>query len=300
MENFIVRIAFLLAALFFVLQTSSAQNPPPEAELRFDEAQSEEIADRPAAADPVAADQGRFAYKLNRKRVDGPGAIDAVTLWNVKRVRVKNRTMRFTDSTRREKGKMLKFFIERDRKKGARPHLLGNVAGYSWTSSVPDSLSANGWRDAPAHIWRYTLREEYDAARKVAGDEVLFKVPDELWRKLDERTLYVLDGVPVPGAVFQFIDGLFLRTLTVVEDKQSIFGNADAVVIGDTFPGRRPLVVLNGARTTVDTWLKFCQSGVFKMDSELPMYYFYMLPVEAVQTYGKEGKFGAICIEATH
>lgn len=297
MNSFLARTAFLIGILLFMLFNASAQNPVPEAKLRFDEATSEEVDDTTLPTDSDPAAEGHFAYKLNRKRVDALTAYDAVTLWNVNRVRINNRTMRLTDSTRREKTKMLKFFIEKNRKKGARPHLLGNVAGYSWSSFVRDSLSARGWREAPAHISRYTLREEYDAVRKALGNEVMFKVPAELWRELDEHTPYILDGLPAPGAVFQFIDGLFLRTLDVFEDKQGVFDKTRFVVIGDTFPERRPIVMLNGKRSTIDMWLKLCQSGVFRTDAQLPMYYFYMLPVEAVQTYGEEGKYGAICVQ---
>ena len=44
-------------------------------------------------------------------------------------------------------------------------------------------------------------------------------------------------------------------------------------------------------------WLKMCRADAFSVSADVPMHYFYMLPVEAVQTYGVRGKYGAICID---
>ena len=107
-----------------------------------------------------------FAYKLNRRRTTEAAAYDAVTLWNVRKVKAKNRRMRLSDTTRREKVRLLKFFTERNRKKGVRPHLLGNVAGYTWADDVYDE-PGHKWRSAPKHIAAYTLRDEYDSVRSV-------------------------------------------------------------------------------------------------------------------------------------
>lgn len=106
-----------------------------------------------------------FAYKLNRRRTTEAAAYDAVTLWNVRKVKAKNRRMRLSDTTRREKVRLLKFFTERNRKKGVRPHLLGNVAGYTWADDVYDE-PGHKWRSAPKHIAAYTLRDEYDSVRR--------------------------------------------------------------------------------------------------------------------------------------
>ena len=38
-------------------------------------------------------------------------------------------------------------------------------------------------------------------------------------------------------------------------------------------------------------------TDAFSVDAAVPMRYFYMLPVEAVQIYGLAGKYGAICVE---
>lgn len=115
------------------------------------------------------------------------------------------------------KGAAAEIFTERDRKKGARPHLLGNVAGYTWSNRIYDE-TARTRRTVPKHIATYTLRDEYDSVRRAGGDVSMFQVPEELWRRLSPKAVYVLDGVRVPGSVFQFIDGLFLRTLEVHTD----------------------------------------------------------------------------------
>lgn len=264
------------------------------------QAQREELADEPSPAVTAGfAAAGRpFAYKLNRKRTSEAVAYDAVTLWNVRKVKIRDRRMKLSDSTRREKVRLLKFFIERDRKKGARPHLLGNVAGYTWSNAVYDE-AARTWRTVPKHIATYTLRDEYDSVRRSGGDVSMFKVPEELWRRLSPKAVYVLDGVRVPGSVFQFIDGLFLRTLEVHTDRGTMarYDTDQGVVIGDVYPDRIPLVVFCGRPSTIGAWLKICHTGAFSVDAAVPMRYFYMLPVEAVQIYGLAGKYGAICVE---
>ncbi|WP_295937543.1 hypothetical protein [uncultured Alistipes sp.] len=300
MSRQFIRAAILTGASILYICNAAAQEPPkPEAQLRFDQAQQEELAEQPSSAiESVFPDDGRsFAYKLNRKRTGEPVAYDAVTLWNVRKVKVKNRCMWLSDTTCRERARLLKFFTGRDRKKGVRPHLLGNVAGYTWTEGVYDN-TAERWRKAPKHIAKYTLRDEYEAVRKAAGDSVLFKVPDELWHNLSPDAVYVLNGEVVPGHVFQFIDGLTLRTLEIFTgDKAAArYEGTREVVIGDTYPDRIPLVIFQGKPTTVESWLKMCRVDAFSMEAAVPMQYFYMQPVEAVQTYGVKGKYGAICI----
>ena len=252
----------------------------------------------PAVTAGFAAAGRPFAYKLNRKRTSEAVAYDAVTLWNVRKVKIRDRRMKLSDSTRREKVRLLKFFIERDRKKGARPHLLGNVAGYTWSNRIYDE-TARTRRTVPKHIATYTLRDEYDSVRRSGGDVSMFKVPEELWRRLSPKAVYVLDGVRVPGSVFQFIDGLFLRTLEVHTDRGTMarYDTDQGVVIGDVYPDRIPLVVFCGRPSTIGAWLKICHTGAFSVDAAVPMRYFYMLPVEAVQIYGLAGKYGAICVE---
>lgn len=300
MENMFIRTAALAAACIY-MGTAAAQEPgSPEAQLRFDEAQQEEIADLPSpasAADSSAAVRP-FAYKLNRRRTTEAAAYDAVTLWNVRRVKIKNRRMRLSDSTRREKVRLLKFFTERNRKKGVRPHLLGNVAGYTWADRVYDE-SGHRWRKTRKHIAAYTLRDEYDSVRRAGGEVSMFKVPEELWRTLPPDAVYLLDGEWVPGSIFQFIDGLILRTLEIYTDTATMARyDADCgVVIGDIYPDRVPLVVFNGSFSSVGSWLKMCRADAFSVSADVPMHYFYMLPVEAVQTYGVRGKYGAICID---
>ncbi len=297
MKNLFLRLGALLGAARAVHGVSAQEH---EAELRFDQAQREELADEPSPAVTAGfAAAGRpFAYKLNRKRTSEAVAYDAVTLWNVRKVKIRDRRMKLSDSTRREKVRLLKFFIERDRKKGARPHLLGNVAGYTWSNAVYDE-AARTWRTVPKHIATYTLRDEYDSVRRSGGDVSMFKVPEELWRRLSPKAVYMLDGVRVPGSVFQFIDGLFLRTLEVHTDRGTMarYDTDQGVVIGDVYPDRIPLVVFCGRPSTIGAWLKICHTGAFSVDAAVPMRYFYMLPVEAVQIYGLAGKYGAICVE---
>ena len=297
MKNLFIRLVALLGAAMAVHGVSAQEH---EAELRFDQAQREELADEPSPAVTAGfAAAGRpFAYKLNRKRTSEAVAYDAVTLWNVRKVKIRDRRMKLSDSTRREKVRLLKFFTERDRKKGARPHLLGNVAGYTWSNRIYDE-TARTRRTVPKHIATYTLRDEYDSVRRAGGDVSMFQVPEELWRRLSPKAVYVLDGVRVPGSVFQFIDGLFLRTLEVHTDPGTMarYDTDQGVVIGDVYPDRIPLVVFGGQPSTIESWLKICHTDAFSVDAAVPMRYFYMLPVEAVQICGLAGKYGAICVE---
>lgn len=300
MKNVFIRTAALAGACMAIAGVSAQEPQKPEAQLRFDQAQREEVADQAPYSDLAAAAAGRpFAYKLNRKRTTEAVAYDAVTLWNVRKVRVKNRRMRLSDTTRREKVRLLKFFTERSRKKGARPHLLGNVAGYNWFGGEQYDPKSRKMRYVPKYIGSYTLRDEYEAARKALGNELMFKVPDELWRELSDKAVYELDGVRVPGSIFQFIDGLVLRTLEIHTDDETMarYGTDQGVVIGDIYPDRRPLVIFDGEFSTLESWLKICHTNAFSMAAAVPMRYFYMLPVEAVQKYGRPGKYGAICIE---
>ena len=275
MKNLFIRLVALLGAAMAVHGVSAQEPQKHEAELRFDQAQREELADEPFPAVAVdSAVAGRpFAYKLNRKRTTEAAAYDAVTLWNVRKVKIRDRRMKLTDSTRREKVRLLKFFT------------------YDETARTR--------RTVPKHIATYTLRDEYDSVRRAGGDVSMFQVPEELWRRLSPKAVYVLDGVRVPGSVFQFIDGLFLRTLEVHTDPGTMarYDTDQGVVIGDVYPDRIPLVVFGGQPSTIESWLKICHTDAFSVDAAVPMRYFYMLPVEAVQIYGLAGKYGAICVE---
>lgn len=256
MKNMFIRTAALVAACIYMGSAAAQEPRRPEAQLRFDEARQEAIADLPSpafAADSLAAARP-FAYKLNRRRTTEAAAYDAVTLWNVRKVKAKNRRMRLSDTTRREKVRLLKFFTERNRKKGVRPHLLGNVAGYTWADDVYDE-PGHKWRSAPKHIAAYTLRDEYDSVRRAGGELSLFKVPKELWRTLPPDAVYLLDGERVPGSSFQFIDGLILRTLEIYTDSATMarYGAGRGVVIGDIYPDRVPLVT--GCRSWFSTVL---------------------------------------------
>lgn len=298
MNGTLLRFALLAGALSCVCgvwaQEPSASAAKPEVRLRFDEAQREELADEiahPAAAD-TAQLSGPFACKLNRKRACEAKVYDAVTLWNVRKVRIKNRRMRLSDTTRREKVKLLKFFVERDRRKGVRPHLSGNVAGYGWSSAIQ---SKNGWRIVPTHIRSYTLRAEYDSVRRAGFDDV----PRELWHLLSHKAVYILNGERVPSSLFQFVEGLILQRLEVHTDSATMarYDTDQGVVIGQTYSDRLPLVIFDGAPSSIDMWLKLCRVDAFSTEASVPMHYYYMLPLEAVQLYGERGKYGAICID---
>lgn len=141
------RIILLLAALVPGLWSASAQEPGrAEAVLRFDQAQRDTVADAPAALSALADTSSRVACKLNRRRVPFSEAYDAVTLWNVRRVKVKRRRMRLSDSTGREQVRLLKFLTERNRRKAVAPHLVGNVAGYTWAGGArrPSDIRGGG------------------------------------------------------------------------------------------------------------------------------------------------------------
>lgn len=300
MKNMLTRMTAVAAACIYIGNAAAQEARQPQAQLRFDQAQQQEVADLPspafAADSPVTARP--FAYKLNRRRTTEAAAYDAVTLWNVRKVKAKNRRMRLSDTTRREKVRLLKFFTERNRQKGVRPHLLGNVAGYTWSDGVYDGPERK-WRKTRKHIATYTLREEYDSVRRAGGEVSMFRVPKELWHTLSPDAVYLLDGERVPGSVFQFIDGLILRKLEIYTDSATMacYDARRGVVIGDIYPDRVPLVVFNGAFSSIASWLKMCRADAFSVSADVPMHYFYMLPVEAVQTYGVRGKYGAICID---
>ena len=266
----------------------------PEAVLRFDAVQREELTDEAAlfsVADTTIVATLPFACKLNRRRATEAEVYDAVTLWNVRRVRVKNRRMRLSDTTRREKVRLLKFFIECNRKKGVRPHLLGNVAGYRWSSFVRE----NGrWHEAPPSIGAYVLRQEIDSLCATLGGRMPTHVPDELWHELPRSVRYVLDGTAVHGALFQFIDGLILRTLDIVRDATD---DGRPLVVGTTYPiGCRWLFSM--ALLPISAHGSTCVPPIFfSFTSEVPMRYYYMLPLEAVECFGPRGLYGAICVE---
>lgn len=300
MNPIVRKFVLPICAAFAVALPAAAQPPGGQngggtealrAVLRFDRAQHEELAYLPASAVAVPAGDGRpFAYKLNRRRTTEAEAYDAVTLWNVRRVRVRKRRMRLSDSTGRERVCLLKFFTERDSRKGARPHLLGNVAGYSWASVI---RVGDRWEEVRSHIAHYTLRHEVDSLRSIGAVDVRGEVPESFRHALSRHVPYLLDGFEVPSEIFQFIDGLILRTLQVEED-----GAGGLRVVGDTYPGRSPLVVLGGERSTVAAWLEMCRGGLFDPKAEVPLLYYYMVPVEAVQLYGEAGRYGAIRIDA--
>ena len=88
----------------------------------------------------------------------------------------------------------------------------------------------------------------------------------------------------MPGRVFQFIDGLILRSLDIRTDSATIDGRP--LVVGRTYADRAPLVVIDGMPSDVGEWLRMCRANVFSLEAEVPMYYYYLLPVEAVETFG--------------
>ena len=176
--GWIMTVGFVVGGGEVAAQEPLRQGPQEEGVvLRFDEARRDTLADVLSATEetlPAAA--GRpFAYKLNRRRVTREEAYGRVTLWNVRRVRVKNRRMRLADTTRRERVRLLKFFVERDRRKGVRPHLQGNVAGYRWSAT---SLEGARQRRQAVHIRTYTLRAEYDSLRRAGGIDRSGRIPD--------------------------------------------------------------------------------------------------------------------------
>ena len=125
--GWIMTVGFVAGGGEVAAQEPLRQGPQESVVLRFDEARRDTLADVPSAtAETLPAAAGRpFAYKLNHRRVTREEAYGRVTLWNVRRVRVKNRRMRLADTTRRERVRLLKFFIERDRRKA-------EAAGEEW------------------------------------------------------------------------------------------------------------------------------------------------------------------------
>lgn len=315
------RVVVVLVALVMGVWRASAQEPERlEAVLRFDRAQRDTVAEVAAAAPPAVADtSSRIACKLNRRRTGFVEAYDAVTLWNVRRVKVKTRRMRLSDTTGRERVRLLKFFTERNRRKGLRPYLVGNAAGYTWAGGDERCDPQTGeWQTEPSRINTYSLRADYDSLRRVEGYVQVSWKPGGIWRGLPADALYLLDGRPVPGSVLRFIEGLTLRRLDIWTPADGAEAAARAsfvldslrdavppavgvapraVVVGETYPDRVPLVVLGGRFSTVDAWLAMCRSNAFSTNASVPMHYYYMLPAEAVQLFGPRGRYGAVCID---
>lgn len=317
-KSTLTRIILLLAALVPGLWSASAQEPGQvEAVLRFDHAQRDTVADAPAALPVLADTTSRVACKLNRRRVPFSDAYDAVTLWNVRRVKVKRRCMRLSDSTGREQVRLLKFLTERNRRKAVAPHLVGNVAGYTWTGGEATDRRTGRRRYEPVRMNTYSLRVDYDSLRRRVGYVQVSWEPEGIWRGLPKDAVYLLDGKFVPGAVLRFIEGLTLRRLDVWNPADDVEAAARAsalldslkgvvppsaaarraVVVGETYPERVPLVLLDGHFTTVDAWLAMCQANAFSTSAEVPMYYYYILPAEAVRLYGPRGRYGAVYID---
>ena len=88
---------------------------------------------------------------------------------------------------------------------------------------------------------------------------------------------------------------MILRSLDIRTDSATIDGRP--LVVGRTYADRAPLVVIDGMPSDVGEWLRMCRANVFSLEAEVPMYYYYRLPVEAVETFGRRGRFGAVCIE---
>jgi len=65
-------------------------------------------------------------------------------------------------------------------------------------------------------------------------------------------------------------------------------------VEGDIYPDRRPVVLYDGRRTTIDRWLALCSAGSFQLEAAVPMRFYYILPLEAVERFGPDGLYGAI------
>lgn len=231
------RIVVVLVALVMGVWQASAQEPERlEAVLRFDRAQRDTVAEATAAALPAVADtSSRIACKLNRRRTGFVEAYDAVTLWNVRRVKVKPRRMRLSDTTGREQVRLLKFFTERNRRKGVRPHLVGNAAGYTWAGGgeSPDPRTGE-WRTEPSRINTYSLRADYDSLRRVEGYVQVSWKPEGIWRGLPADALYLLDGRPVPGNVLRFIEGLTLRRLDIWNPADGVEAAARAAGVLDS------------------------------------------------------------------
>ena len=165
--GWIMTVGFVAGGGEVAAQEPLRQGPQESVVLCFDEARRDTLADVPSAtAETLPAAAGRpVAYKLNHRRVTREEAYGRVTLWNVRRVRVKNRRMRLADTTRRERVRLLKFFIERDRRKGVRPHLQGNVAGYRWSAtSLEGARQRRQCISAPIRCVRNTIRCAVPAA----------------------------------------------------------------------------------------------------------------------------------------
>ena len=121
--------------------------------------------------------------------------------------------MRLSDSTGREQVRLLKFLTERNRRKAVAPHLVGNVAGYTWTGGEATDRRTGRLRYEPVRMNTYSLRVDYDSLRRRVGYVQVSWEPEGIWRGLPKDAVYLLDGKFVPGAVLRFIEGLSCSTV---------------------------------------------------------------------------------------
>lgn len=106
--------------------------------------------------------------------------------------------------------------------------------------------------------------------------------------------VYLLDGERVPGSSFQFIDGLILRTLEIYTDSATMarYGAGRGVVIGDILPDRVPLVVFNGAFSSIESWLKMCRADAFSVSADVRCTISTCFPSKPCRPMGVRGKYG--------
>lgn len=270
-----------------------AQDEKPGVEFRFrtDQAVTEQADDLPEEWNDVPAQGRLFGYMLDGKPVSRIEADNSLTLWNVSSVRSHRcrRRLRHAPHGKRIETTLLRF---RTRSR-TRPHLKGNIAGYRWDYGEKGPAGRG-----PVRITHYVLYSDYDSIRRIHGGKYT-AIPPAEWRSLPARTIYVLDGKVVRSDVMMFIEGLILQSLELKTDDTALrYGGrrGDPVVMGRIYPDRRPLVLLDGDPLPLEKWLEMCRGDVITMESGIN--YFYMLPLEAVERYGKKGKYGVIYVRS--
>lgn len=293
--NGAVHFLAVLAACMAV-RSAGAQNPTLGAELRMDEAVSERLTD---PADGAVYEEEEVqpptAYLVNGKVFTRDEADDLLTLWNVEDVQVLYCRQKLPGG-----GRIAVRYLIFKMQKRYRPHLAGNIAGYSWSARALVKTRSGGKRVGPrAYIGHYILHTDYDSVRTVRGGGPL-RSSDVVARKLSPEAYYLLDGKPVPSDALRYLDGLIVKSLDYLPPREAVarYGEcaSQGAVVATLFEGRMPLILFDDVPVSFETWLKHCSGKYLNMGS--PLNYRFLSPLTAVERYGRKGIYGCIYIRS--
>lgn len=291
---------FLLLTLFVYLWSwSYAQSDSMRVVLKTAEMTSEELSDTAEKTiQPKCEPSPLYIYILNDEVVSREQADDAVTLWSI------NSIKRLDCTKKLRGGAILKnTYLIFETQKRYRPHLEGNVAGYSWRSLIEKELEedicARNHRERPAFIGSYVLRSDYDSVKLATGRKSV-TAKDVKWRNLPRDVMYILNGNQINTDALKFLEGTIIKSLDYFsgDDVLAEYGeeSINGVFVATTFPKRTPLIVFDGEPMTFAEWLKFCSGIHINMGTTLN--YQFIPPVGAVERYGEKGIYGCIYVRS--